>query len=186
MDEQGISFPHDGDSFFDPTDPDAAMAAEARRQAQLHASHLRRQREQKMARQRAEEMGMPSREDLARSQQQRQRDSGRPNATRLDTRTAGLREAANLHDQVFDAGGGNQQTGRPQRAQPQQAQGRPNAPATLHGKPVFKMPTQTLDKSSRQQREEVVREHGDAPPSPVQINPTVGARQSKFRGPNDQ
>jgi len=186
VDEQGFGLPHDGDSFFDPSDPDAALAAESVRQSQLHAANLRRQREQKMARQRAEEMGMPSREDLARQQQRRQRDAGRPQATSLDRRTAGLREAANLHDHVFDAGGGREHAGRPQRAQPQPPPGRPQAPATLHGKPVYKMPTQTLEKPTRQRREEAAREHGDPAPSPVQINPPAGGRQDKFRGPDEQ
>lgn len=196
VDEQGFALPHEGDSFFDPSDPDAAMAAEAKRQAQLHAHHMRRQREKKMAQQRAEAMGMPSREEVARQAQQRQRDTGRPSAVNLDPRTSGLREAANLQDQVFDTGAGRQQTARPQRAQPQQPAhpthpqpaGRPGAPATtLHGKPVYKMPTQVLEKPARQRHAEAVeRQHGDAPPGPVQINPAAGGRQDKFRGPGSQ
>jgi hypothetical protein len=195
VDEQGFALPHEGDSFFDPSDPDAAMAAEAKRQAQLHAHHMRSQREKKMAQQRAEAMGMPSREDAARQVQQRQRDAGRPSAVSLDPRTSGLREAANLQDQVFDTGAGRQQTARPQRTQPQQAQpthpqpaGRPGAPATtLHGKPVYKMPTQVLDRPARQRHAEAVeRQHGDAPPGPVQINPAAGGRQDKFRAPGSQ
>lgn len=186
LDEQGVPLPHDGDSFFDPSDPDAALAAEAQRQSHLHAQHLRRQRQQKMQRQRAEELGMPTPADVARERVQRQRDAGKPQATSLDPRTSGLRQAANLHDHVFDAGGGRQQTGRPQRAQPQAPAGRPQAPATLHGKPVYKMPTQTLEKPSKQQREEVAREHGEPAPSPMQVNPPAGGRQAKFRGPEDQ
>jgi len=188
FDEQGIVLPHDGDSFFDPSDPEAAMAAEAERQAQLHAANIRRQREKKMAQQRAEAIGVPTSADMARERLRSQQDAGHPNANRLDPRTAGLREAANLQDQVFDTGAGRQQTGRPQRAQPQQAPGQPGAPATLHGKPVYKMPTQTLDKSRKQQAEESAhaRQHGEPAPSPVQVNPAGGGRQDKFRGPQDR
>lgn len=185
LDEQGIELPHEGDSFFDPSDPDAALAAETQRQAHLHAANLRRQREQKMARQRAEAMGMPTSAEVAKERLQAQRDAGRPAATRLDPRTAGLREAANTSDHVFDTGAGRQQTGRPQRAQPQAPSNPTSAPATLHGKPVYKMPTQTLDRSARR-RPEAEGEGAEAPPNPVQINPTAGGRQSKFRGPTDQ
>jgi hypothetical protein len=181
VDRQGIELPHDGDSFFDPSDPEAAIEAETRRQAALHAHNLRRQRERKMQQQRAEAMGMPSEAEMARERQRAQQESSRPRgATRLDPRTANLRQAANLSDQMFDAGAGRQQSARPH---PQPQPGGPAKPATLHGKPVYQMPTQTLDKPSRDQ---VQREHGEPAPSPIQINPTVGARQSKFRGPGEQ
>jgi hypothetical protein len=180
-DEQGIELPHDGDSFFDPADPDAALEAEARRQSSLHQRNLQKQREKKQQQQRADELGIPTSADLARERLRAQQESGRPKATSLDVdpRTAGLREAANLNDQMVDAGAGRVRSGRPQPSAPQPVQGR-GAPAQLHGKPVFKMPAQTLDRPERQ------RQHGEPPDSPIQINAPGGARNPKFRGPGEQ
>jgi hypothetical protein len=181
-DEQGIELPHDGDSFFDPADPDAALEAEARRQSHLHQRNLQRAREKKMQQQRAEELGIPTSADLARQRMRAQQDSSQPTATRLDVdpRTRGLREAANLNDQMVDAGAGRMRSGRPQAAAPTPVQGRGGGPAQLHGKPVYKMPAQTLDRPER------ARQHGESPDSPMQINPPGGATNPKFRGPAQQ
>jgi hypothetical protein len=181
-DEQGIELPHDGDSFFDPADPDAALEAEARRQSHLHQRNLQRAREKKMQQQRAEELGVPTSADLARQRMRAQQESGKPQATRLDVdpRTQGLREAANLNDQIADAGAGRIRSGRPQAAAPSPVQGRGGGPAQLHGKPVYKMPAQTLDRPER------ARQHGESLDSPMQINPPGGAANPKFRGPPQQ
>jgi hypothetical protein len=169
-DQQGIENPYDGDSFFDPSDPEQAIAAEARRQAQLHARNMQRQREQKMERQRAEAMGMPTQQEMAQQQRQAQQRAQAPQgAVNLDAKTQGLRQAANLQNQTFNSQGGQERVGRPQRTQPQAVQ---KGPAKLHGKPVYKMPTQTLDKSSS-------GADGGA------VNPEAGGRQSKFVGPTE-
>lgn len=181
VDEQGIELPHDGDSFFDPSDPDAALAAETRRQAMLHQRNLQRMREKKMAAQKAEALGVPTSAELARQRLRAQQEQNRPQATNLDVdpRTAGLRQAANLQDQMIDTGAGRVQRGRPQQPQPQSGPRR-DVPAKLHGKDVYKMPTQTLD------RPEHRRQHGEPPESPVQVNPAAGGVQDKFRGPGQQ
>jgi hypothetical protein len=175
VDRMGIELPPDGDSFFDPTEPDAALAAEERRFAALHRRNQQRQAEREAAAQQRREMGMPTDAEIARQAMRGQQTAAQPAATRLDPRVSGLREAANLQDQVFDSRAGQQVTGRPQRTQPQPAPG--GKAATLHGKPVFKMPAQTLEKPQTDRR------HGEPPPGPMQVNPVGGSRQSKFRGP---
>lgn len=174
VDEQGIELPYDGDTFFDPTDPAAAMAAEGRRQAMLHARNLQRAREKKMAAQRSETLGTPTSADLAKERLRAQQERAHPPAVSLghDPRTAGLRQAANLQDQMVDSGAGRVQTARPQQP-PSQRQ----SPTQLHGRPVYKMPAQTLDRPQNTRS-------SDEPPVP--INPTPGGRQSKFRGPGEQ
>ena len=177
VDQQGVLLPHDGDSFFDPADPDEALAAETQRQAQLHHQHMQRQRQVEMERRQREELGIPTEAELARERQEGRRQTTLPKATSLDK--TGLRAAANVHNAVFDAGAGQVRSGRPQAAPSPGGQG---VPAQLHGKPVYKMPTQTLDRPAK----ETQREHGDPAPSPVKINAPAGGRQGKFRGPGDQ
>lgn len=176
VDQQGITLPHDGDSFFDPADPDAALAAETQRQAELHHRHLQRQRQMEMERRQREAMGLPSETEMARERAEGERQTRLPKATSLDSKT-GLRAAANVRDAVFDAGAGQVRSGRPQ---PQPQPSGAGAPAKLHGKPVYKMPTQTLDRPQTQ------REHGEPAPSPVKVNAPAGGRQGKFRGPGEQ
>jgi len=177
FDQDGIPLPHGGDSFFDPTDPDEAMAAESRRQAILHQRRLAKQRAEKVQQRMREEIGMPTEEEMAAERLREDRAAKSPKGVRLDGQTEGLRAAANLNDAVFDSGAGSVRTGRPGQPQPQP--GGQGKPAQLHGKPVYKMPTQTLDRPERE------RKHGEPPESPVRVNnPSVGGRQTKFRGPN--
>lgn len=178
VDQQGILLPDGGDSFFDPSDPGQAMEIEARRQAMLHQQNLARQRAKAQEEQMRREMGIPSAQEHARQMAESQRQASRPNAVDLSRNVgaapAGLRQAANLHNAVFDPGTNSVQSGRPQRAQPQQTA--PGKPAELHGKPVFKMPAQTLDRPEATQRK-----HGDPAPGPVQMNPSAGGRNPNFR-----
>ena len=177
MDEQGIMLPDGGDSFFDPSDPGAAMEIESRRQAMLHQQHLARQRAKAQQEQMRREMGIPSPEEHARQVAEGQRQAARPQAvdlSRAGGAAAGVRQAANLHNAVFDPQTNSVQPGRPQRAQPQPGGG--GQPAQLHGKPVFKMPAQTLDRP-----EAVQRKHGEPAPSPVQMNPAAGGVNPNFR-----
>ena len=175
VDAQNIPVPHDGDSFFDPTEPDEAMEAETRRQAVLHRQHVQRQRERKLEAQRREALGLPSEAEMARQTKEASRRSEAPQgAVRIDPRTASLRDAANLSDSVFDTGAGSIQSARPAPS----ARGAPASQgAQLHGKPVYKMPTQTLDRSQKAAGRE------DAPAEAVQVNPRAGSRNEKFRGP---
>lgn len=178
-DEQGISLPHEGDSFFDPSDPEAAMAAESRRQAQMHQRHLAKQRAAAQQRQAREAMGIPSDEEIQAERMNSDRAARSPKGVRLDKSPGGLRSAANVRDAVFDGGAGSIRSGRPQ-PQPVAREGQA---ATLHGKPVYKMPAQTLDRPQHEQQ----RQHGEPAPGPVRINtPAPGGRQSKFRGPGER
>lgn len=178
VDEQGIMLPDGGDSFFDPSDPAEAMAIESRRQAMLHQQHLARQRAKAQEAQMRRELGIPSPEEHAKQMMENQRQNSRPNAVDLSGPSPGrsvdtLREAANLHNAVRDANTGSVRPGRPNRARPTAApQGKP---AELHGKPVYKMPTQTLDRPENERR------HGDPAPGPVQMNPSAGGRNPNFR-----
>ena len=178
VDEQGILLPDGGDSFFDPSDPGQAMEIEARRQAMLHQQHLARQRAKAQEEQMRREMGIPSAQEHARQMAEGQRQASRPNAVDLSKpaggAAAGVRQAANLHNAVFDPQTNSVQPGRPQRAQPQP--GGAGKPAELHGKPVFKMPAQTLDRP-----EAPKRKHGEPAPGPVQMNPSAGGRNPNFR-----
>lgn len=191
VDRQGIELPPDGDSFFDPSDPGDALQAEARRFAQLHVRNKQREAERAAAAEQAREMGMPSEAEMARERMNTSRSNARPAAASVDTpqsarnldpRLTGLRQAANLQDQVVDTGVGRQRSGRPQRAP---VQPNPNAhlpgaaPAKLHGKEVYKMPTQTLEKSAKAQARD-----NPTPNQNVRVNPSLGARQSKFKPPN--
>lgn len=180
LDEHGIELPHEGDSFFDPADPDAALAAESRRQAAFRKKATERAREKKEMADRRAELGVPTNAELARERMRAQQDGGRPQATRLDVdpRTAGLRHAANLTDQMADTGAGRIRSGRP--ATPAPTPGRAGAPAQLHGKPVWQMPPQTLERPER------ARQHGEPPDSPIQINPPPGGQNPRFRGPGQQ
>ena len=178
-DEQGILLPDEGDSFFDPSDPGQAMEIEARRQAMLHQQHIARQRAQAEQERLRREMGVPSEQEMAEQMAEGQRQANRPKAVDLSGPSPGssvdsLRQAANLQNAVADNRGAAVRPGRPQRAQPQaQPQGQP---AQLHGKPVYKMPAQTLE------RPQTTRAHGDPPPGPAQpLNPTAGARNPNFR-----
>lgn len=180
LDEQGVPVPHGGDSFFDPADPEQAMEAEAQRQAVLHQRHLARQRAAAKQRQMHEEMGIPNEDQMTAERLAEDRAAKSPKGVRLDKSPGGLRSAANASDAVFDSGAGSVRSGRPQ---PQAAQKGGGTPAQMHGKPVFKMPTQNLDRPEREHQ----RQHGEPAPSPVRINsPAPGGRQTKFRGPNQQ
>jgi len=188
MDEQGIWLPHEGDSFFDPSDPGQAMEIESRRQALLHQQHMARERAKAQEAQMRREMGIPTQQEMARQRMEDERQNQRPNAVDLSGSQPGqnvgsgrstgpsvdtLRQAANLQDAVKDANAGSVRPGRPTRARPQ-AQA-PGKPAELHGKPVYKMPTQTLDRPQKE------RKHGEPAPGPVQMNPTAGGRNPNFR-----
>jgi hypothetical protein len=182
MDPRDIPLPHDGDTFFDPGDPEEAVRAETRRQVMLRRQQIAREQEKRELAERRAEMGMPTSAAQARAQAEAQSRDNRPaGAVSLDQRTSGLREAANVHDATFDTGGGRVQSGRPQRAQPQPTPQGPAAPAKLHGKPVFKMPAQTLDRPQQRRRGDPI----DPEPG-VQINPPAGGRNEQFRGPKDQ
>ena len=145
------------------------------RQAVLHRQHVQRQRERKLEAQRREALGLPSEAEMARQTKEASRRSEAPQgAVRIDPRTASLRDAANLSDSVFDTGAGSIQSARPAPS----ARGAPASQgAQLHGKPVYKMPTQTLDRSQKAAGRE------DAPAEAVQVNPRAGSRNEKFRGP---
>lgn len=181
VDRQGIMRPQGGDSFFDPSDPGRAVEIESRRQAMLHQQSVARQRAQEEQERLRREAGMPSEQEIAAQVAEGQREANRPKAVDLSGPSPGgavssLRQAANLQNAVPDTRGGAVRSGRPQRAQPQAAGG--GQPAQLHGKPVYKMPTQTLE------RPEDTRQHGQPAPGPVKMNPTTGARNPNFRGPN--
>jgi hypothetical protein len=182
FDQQGIPRPLEGDSFFDPADPDAALAAESARQGELHRRHIQRQQEQAARRAAAEAAGMPDPATVARDiTRDTQRSSSTPRgATRLDARTDGLRAAANANDAVFDGNANQIRSGRPiSRPRPPE---RPGQPALLHGKPVYKMSqTQILDRPARERAAEA-----PAPAVSATINPEGGhARNQKFRGPGE-
>lgn len=114
---------------------------------------------------------MPTQQEMAQQQRQAQQRAQAPQgAVNLNAQTQGLRQAANLQDQMFNSQGGRERVGRPQRTQPQAVQ---KGPAKLHGKPVYKMPTQTLDKPAAGSAD------GGA------VNPEAGGRQSKFVGPTE-
>lgn len=154
-----IEDPYQGDSFLDMSDPDAAIQVEARRQALLHQQNLRRTQERQEAAQRAAELGLPTSADLARQRLRAQQEASRPrNAVNLDTRTAGLRQAANTQNQIMDSGASRIQRGGPKPSK-----------AELHGKPVYKMPPQTLERSERGQ-----------PSKPLTLDPEVGGVQERF------
>jgi hypothetical protein len=178
VDERGIMLPDGGDSFFDPSDPAQAMEVESRRQAMLRQQHIARQRAQEQQEQMRREMGMPSEQELRAQMAEGQRQANRPNAVDLSGPNMGgavdsVRQAANLHNAVADNRQSAVQPGRPQRAQPQpQPRGQP---AQLHGKPVYKMPAQTLE------RPEKGRQHGDPAQGPMQMNPQAGGRNPNFR-----
>jgi len=179
VDERGIVLPNHGDSFFDPSDPEEAMRIETQRLAHLQQQQQAQKRAQAEQQRLREEAGMPSPEEHARQMQQAQRDAGRPKAVNLTSAGPALdsvRQAANLHNAVADAGAGSIQSGRPQRARPQpQSQPGSNQPAQLHGKPVYKMEPQTLE------RREAPRQHGEPAKGPMQMNPSGGARNPNFR-----
>ena len=175
LDKMGIPIPHEGDSFFDPSDPEEAMAAEGHRQAVMRQRHLAKERAEAEQRRLREEMGIPSEETMTAQRIQENRSSQSPRGVNLDRSPGGLRSAANLNDAMMDANAGSVRSGRPNQPQ---APG-PGTPAQLHGKPVYKMPAQYLDRPQSQ------RQHGDPAESPVKINnPSAGGRQPKFRGPN--
>jgi len=178
VDSQNIPLPHGGDSFFDPTDPDEAMEIEAHRQEMLHRQHILRQRERRLEEQRREALGMPSAAEAARKAQEAQRQAQVPQkAARLDPRTSSLREAANVSDAVFDAGTGSIQSARPPT--PRSQRSGKGTTATLHGKPVYKMPPQTLE------RKEATGTPDQGEPM-VPINPPPGSRNERFRGPGER
>lgn len=186
-DRQGIELPPEGDSFFDPSDPDGALEAETRRFMALHHRKLARDRERAAQAEQAREMGMPTQEQMARDRMRGQRDAGRPQATNLDPRVQGLRQAANLQNHVPDTRANQEHTGRPRRAQPQanpNARAPGAAPATLHGKEVYKMPTQTLERPARARPGEVDSNAGRPQTGRPQVNPEPGGVQDKFRPPN--
>jgi len=168
--ETGIPLPHDGDSFFDPTDPDEALRSETRRQALLRQQHQERQRARQEHENARAEAGLPTTADRAAQAREAQRRGGRPQATSLDTRTEGMRAASNINDALVDGRAGAVRTGKPQP--PRSGQ---DPPVQLHGKPVFKMPAQTLDRPNAHGR-------GNDPPT---VNPTPGARNERFRGPGE-
>ena len=177
-DEAGIMLPNEGDSFFDPSDPGQAMEVEARRQAMLRQQHVARQRAQEEQERLRREAGIPSEQEQAAEMAEHLRQNSRPNAVDLSGPSPGgavssLRQAANLQNAVPDTRAGAVRSGRPQRAQPQAAGG--GQPAQLHGKPVYKMPTQTLE------RPEDARQHGQPAAGPVKMNPTSGARNPNYR-----
>lgn len=179
VDERGIMLPPDGDSFFDPADPGQAMEVETRRQAMLHQQHIARQRAQAEQEKMRQEMGMPTAQEQAAQMAEGQRQAARPNAVDLSSeKMAGgavdsLRQAANLHNAVADNRAGSVRAGRPQQPRPQAQEG--GGPAQLHGKPVYKMPAQTLERSEKP------RQHGEPPQSPLKMNPTAGGRNPNFR-----
>ncbi len=174
FDERGQTMPLGGDSFFDPSDPDAALAMETRRQAQLIREGRQRSQEQtarsaEQAARRAE-MGLPDAREITRATAART--SGVPRAAAsLDPVTGSLRAAANTSNAVLDAGAGAVRSGRP-AVRP--TGGAPGVPAQLHGKPVYQTPTQVLDRS--------VRSDPSAPPS-APVNPAGGSHNPKFRPP---
>jgi hypothetical protein len=177
-DERGRPMPDGGDSFFDPSDPGRALEVENRRLAMMRAEQVARERAKAQQDQMRREMGMPTEQELAQQVMERNRESARPNAvdmSKVGGAAAGVRQAANLHNAVFDGQAGSVQPGRPGRgARPQPgAQGKP---ATLHGKPVYKMQPQTLDRPEAQQRQ-----HGEDAPGPMQLNRPAGGRNPNFR-----
>ena len=171
-DSHGIPDPYKGDSFFDPADPegDAAVAAESERQAALYREHLERQAERSEMEKQRRELGIEGRQAQRPPQET-------PQATDLSTRApapspGGLRQAVNTSDQVFDSGAGDIQTGRPKRP----------TPAEVEGTPVFKMPTQTLDKPQhkRDGRGNIVRQ---GPAQGMPAEQAGGSRNPRFKGP---
>jgi len=180
VDERGIPLPNDGDSFFDPSDPDAALAAETHRLQMFHAQNQERKRQQAEQARAREAMGIPNDQQFAQEQLRAQQDNNRPKAVDL-SRPVGnavqsVRQAANVHNAVADPRTNSVVPGRPrQQVEPtQQRPGQPPKPAQLHGKPVYKMPTQTLDRPENQ------RQHGEPAPGPVQVNPSAGGRNPNF------
>ena len=181
-DQREIPLPHEGDTFFDPADPEAAVAAETQRQIMLQRQQAaREQKRQEMLKRRAE-MEMPTSAEQARQRMTAEQADQRPTgAVTLDPRTQGLREAANLNDATFDAGAGSVRSGRPVRTEPQPVAAGGGTPAKLHGKPVYKRPAETLE------RPQNPRHRGaPEPEAPAQINPGVGGHNPNFRGPQDQ
>jgi len=182
VDSRGIMRPDGGDSFFDPSDPGQALAIEERRQMMLRQQQIARQRAKAEEDRLRREAGIPTAEEHAAQMAQGQREANRPKAVSLTTPSPGgavdsLRQAANLQNAVADNRQGAVHAGRPRQAPPQ-SQGA-GQPAKLHGKPVFKMPAQTLE------RPETTRQHGEPAPGPAQaLNPTAGGRNPNFRGPN--
>lgn len=145
----GYELPLDGDTFYDPADPDAALEAETRRQMELHRDHQERKRAVQAQQEARDKAGMQdprvAARDLARRQEQAERRPGRQQTGQLP---GGLREAASTRDAVFDAGAGSVRAGRPQ-VRPT-APERPGAPARLHGKEVHVMPRQELERPVQQ------------------------------------
>jgi hypothetical protein len=161
------------------------MEIESRRQAMLHQQHVARQRAQAEQERLRHEAGMPSEKELAAQLAEGQRQANRPKAVDLTTPSPGaavssLRQAANLQNAVPDTRGGAVHPGRPQRAVPQPQGG--GQPAQLHGKPVYKMPAQTLERPERPEPQQTSRQHGEPAPGPAQtLNPTAGGRNPNFR-----
>lgn len=172
-DQRGIPLPHEGDSFFDPADPDAALAAESRRQVALHQQQQERKRQQEESQRARDEAGLPDLQAIARDLVKDRGRAGAPSTSaRVDGVTGGLRAAANLSNAVFDGGAQSVRAGRP--AAPVAAPGVGGVPAQLHGRPVFKMPAQTLERSETPEAQ------------PGVVNPEGGARNPRFRGPTSR
>jgi hypothetical protein len=153
------------DSFFDPGDPDAeqAIAAEGIRQERLRSQHQERLRLQKEHNEKMQEAGMdPNQPPL------QQRQAPVRAAARVDSRTGGLRSAANTSRQVFDTNA-NSVTRPPQQTQ-----------AKIGGVPVFRREAEVIENRGR----------GESPQQQAQdnvsINPEAGSANPRFRGPGQQ
>lgn len=145
VDRHGFELPHEGDSFYDSSDPDAAIEVETRRQAALIREKAERDQRLEAEAAARDAKGRPDPRVEARDMMRKRQRVGEvpKGATSVGRPVENLREAANLNDAVFDAGGGKIMRGRPAQPAPSGGGGKP---VRLHGKEVHRMPTQTLER----------------------------------------
>ena len=149
-----IEDPHGGDSFFDPSDGDAAYAAEMKRQEDLYRRQQARDQQIKATREKAEAEG---KKPLIQGRAKKPSPQAAAGAN-ADDRT-GLRSALNTGNAVFD---GN--AGQMQRAQPS-----PKPVGKKGQTDIYRMPTTTLER------------RGEQPdPSKIQIDPSQSSRNPRF------
>lgn len=171
FDANGQSMPLGGDSFFDPSDPDAAVEIEMRRHAAIQRELRERKAQQEEESRLRDERGEPDPREAARDLLRgTQRNSGPPPGVRADPRMSGLRAAANTSNQVLDGGAGQIRSGRPEVPLPTPSS---STPTRFRGKEVHRMPTQELDRPAR--------EH--SPVVPAIVNPPLGSANPHFRRP---
>lgn len=163
----GIPDPHEGHSFFDPADPEAAIYEEGIRQERIYAQ------QQKAARERKEQDRRLQEENHRKIVEARTRRQSAPppgpvhDVSKLGGKTrdpAGLRTALNTQNAVA------------QSSQPQIRSASSQRPAQLNGKDVFRMDAQTLDRRAKQAYQE-----SDTPPGVIDA-PPQGSQNPRFRG----